>query len=102
MARREREPQSDGSGRDWSRGTTGQRVNDPKASPPPAHEELYDERREAEGSDPFRGGLNSPVQLAENDPAGGRTTDESLPQQKVTLRYGGAKRDSYFRRRDYE
>jgi hypothetical protein len=83
----EKEPQSYGSEGDWSSGKTDQNVNDPKAAPPPQHADFYDERRESESNGEVQGGLVSPVQLADNEPAA------PLPDNAD----GG-----YFKKRDYE
>jgi hypothetical protein len=96
------EPQSYGSGSDWLTGRTGQEVNDQKSEPAPEHREFYDERRASESSSPDRGGLTSDFQLAENAEPAGRPTDADQPVAKVTAQPGGAKRDSFFKRRDYE
>jgi hypothetical protein len=97
-----KEPQSYGSGKDWVTGKTGQEVNDQKSEPAPEHREFYDERRESETTSPHQGGRTSDRQLAESDQAGGRTTGEYAPQSSVTTRETGAKRGSFFRKRDYE
>lgn len=102
MAGRAREPQSYGSGSDWTKGTTGQEVNDPKAVPEPEHREFYEDRRESETTGPSQGGENSPVVAAEQDSPGGTATEESSPVTGVTMQEGGARRDSFFRKRDYE
>jgi hypothetical protein len=104
MPKDTREPQSYGSDQDWVTGKTGQDVNDngQASAPPPEHREFYDERRESEASAPEQGGLTSDVQLAENVERTGHTDDEQTPLNGVTTSHGGAKRGSYFRKRDYE
>jgi hypothetical protein len=100
-----KEPQSYGSTSDWVTGKTGQAVNDQKSAPPAEHRDFYDERREAETSASDQGGKTSPLQLAENAQLAESSTGaegESSPVTKVTTQDGGAKRDSYFRQRDYE
>ena len=97
-----REPQSYGSGSDWVTGRTDQQVNDPKSEPAPEHREFYDDRRESESASPAQGGQTSDVQLAENAQPTGQTTTEYESVQNVTADEGGAKRDSFFRKRDYE
>lgn len=97
-----REPQSYGSDADWVTGKTGQEVNDQDATPPPQHDDFYDDRRESESSGPTQGGLTSDVQLAENAQLTGATTGEESPISGVTTTPGGAKRGSFFRKRDYE
>lgn len=97
-----REPQSYGSNEEWVTGHTDQKVNNPKSSPAPEHREFYDERRATETSHDDQGGKTSDYQLAENaEPVGhAQSTEEVVP--RVTTREGGAKRDSYFKKRDYE
>jgi len=104
MPKDTREPQSYGSDQDWLTGKTGQDVNDQgQASvPPPEHREFYDERRESETSGPQQGGLTSDFQLSENAQPTGRTTEERTPINGVTTTQTGAKRGSFFRKRDYE
>lgn len=103
MPRDTKEPQSYGSGSDWVTGRTGETVNPPASAPAPEHRPFYDDRRESESSAPAQGGLTSDVQFAESamSPAPS-TVDESESVPKVSTRHGGAKRDSYFRKRDYE
>jgi hypothetical protein len=105
MAADGNEPQSYGSGEDWVSGETGGEVNTPKSSPAPEHREFYDARRESEDSAPHQGGHTSDVQLADCDhddcnQADATETDRQ-PVTKVTSQTGGAKHDSFFRKRDY-
>lgn len=102
MANDTKEPQSYGSGSDWVTGNTGQQVNDQKSEPAPEHRDFYDERRESETTTPAQGGHTSDFQLAENAEPVGPTTGEESPIAKVTTAEGGAKRDSFFKKRDYE
>ncbi len=102
MPKDQKEPQSYGSGKDWVAGRTGQQVNDPKSAPTREHEEFYDERRESETTDSDQGGRTSEVQLAETADPPARPTRDDSPVSKVTTETSGAKRDSYFRKRDYE
>lgn len=102
MPKESKEPQSYGSGRDWVTGRTGEHVNDPKAEPPPEHRDFYDDRRESESSTAAQGGIASEIHTADDaDPNPGDSGDES-PISKVTAQSGGAKRDSFFKKRDYE
>jgi len=99
-----KEPQSYGSGAEWVTGETGQKVNDPKATPPAEHRAFYDSEHE-QTSDPHQGGDTSHVQRAENPtaPEGmGDEAEERQPVTSVTAEDGGAKQDSFFRKRDYE
>lgn len=102
MPRDTKEPQSYGSGSDWVTGRTGEQVNDPKAEPAPEHRDFYDDRRESETTGAAQGGLTSDVQLAENEELAGGTSGEDSFVPKVTTQSGGAKRDSFFKKRDYE
>lgn len=97
-----REPQSYGSGSDWVTGKTGQEVNEQKSEPAPEHRDFYDERRESESTAPDQGGHTSDFQLAESAEPAGTPTGEESPVTKVTPQQGGAKRDSFFKKRDYE
>lgn len=99
------EPQSYGSEKDWVTGETGGNIHSPKSTPAPENAEFYDDERESEASTRHQGGKNSPVQLAENvGTAGARgeaeTADAAAP--RVTTEEGGARRDSFFKKRDYE
>ena len=92
-----KEPQSYGSERDWVTGDTGQQVHDQKSTT----------KRVEETEDPYNGGRVSPVQLAENmQPApqdqGASPGGDETPVSKVTTAEGGSKRNSFFRKRDYE
>ena len=102
MPRDTREPQSYGSGSDWLTGRTGQDVNDQKSEPAPEHREFYDAHRASESTSSEQGGLPSDFQLAENVELAGPPTDVDQPVSKVTAQPGGAKRDSFFKKRDYE
>lgn len=103
MPRDTKEPQSYGSQADWTTGRTAETVNQQKAPPPPEHADFYDERRESESSNDWQGGRTSDVQLADTaEPGRGTPAGEFEPVTKVTARSGGAKRDSYFKKRDYE
>jgi len=100
------EPQSYGSGEDWVTGETGEEVNPQKSTPPPEHQEFYKSRHDSDSSAPHQGGHTSGVQLAECDAQGGCDHPEGehadkQPVTKVTSKEGGAKHDSFFRKRDY-
>ncbi|HET7434630.1 MAG TPA: hypothetical protein VFN10_07965 [Thermoanaerobaculia bacterium] len=101
MPKDTKEPQSYGSGADWTTGRTGQEVNDQKSAPSPEHRDFYDERREAEESDGHQGGHTSPFQVAESQQPSGNAEGGEDPATKVTSTAGGAKRESFFKRRDY-
>jgi hypothetical protein len=72
MADRKNEPQSYGSQNEWQTGNTGQTVND------------------SERGDFYANGRTDKAQ-----------DDDEEPTQKVTSLPSGAKRDSYFKKRDY-
>lgn len=98
------EPQSYGSGEDWVTGDTGEEVNPPQSAPAPEHQEFYQSRHDSEGSAPHQGGHTSDVQLAECAQSGDASDGdaaEKQPATKVTSKDGGAKHDSFFRKRDY-
>lgn len=97
-----KEPQSYGSQGDWLSGNTGQEVNRQKGNSNSQHADFYSSHRESEENAPDQGGRVSPEQMAENDQASGRSGEEETPVQKVTALEGGAKTDSYFKRRDYD
>lgn len=105
MASDGNEPQSYGSGEDWVTGETGEEVNPPKSSPAPEHEEFYKSRHDSDSSAPHQGGHTSGVQLAECAQGGSDHPDgadaDRQPVTKVTSKEGGAKHDSFFRKRDY-
>lgn len=84
------EPQSYGSQDDWTSGKTGENVNNPKSERAPVPIEAD-------------GGRISPVQLADTEsaPVVQHGTDDE-PVQRVTAEPGGAKRDSFFKERDYK
>jgi hypothetical protein len=99
------EPQSYGSGEDWVTGETGEEVNPPKSSPSPEHQEFYQSRHDSDNSAPHQGGHTSGVQLAECAQGSCEQPDAADPDRqpvtKVTSKDGGAKHDSFFRKRDY-
>jgi hypothetical protein len=98
-----KEPQSYGSDKDWVTGNTGENVNNPKSRPTAKHQEFYDDKREEETSASYQGGKTSPIQLAESSQERGEArSDAGAAAPGVTKEEGGAKRDSFFRKRDYE
>lgn len=102
MPGKTKEPQSYGSQNDWVTGRTGEQPTDPSAPPAEEHRDFYAEEREGEGNEPHQGGRMSPVTMSENQQRTGRSEGASTPTQAVTARIGGAKRNSFFKRRDYE
>lgn len=97
-----KEPQSYGSDKDWVSGNTGEQVNNPKSEPTAKHRDFYDDKQEEETSASYQGGKTSPIQLAENVQREGDSREADAPGPKVTGEEGGAKRDSFFKKRDYE
>ena len=97
MAEEKNEPQSYGSQSEWVRGDVGQEVNRLKGNPNSQRSEFYGSRREEEQPDTV-----SPEQRAENVAPVGPAYEVEGPAQKITDQPAGAKRDSYFKRRDYE
>jgi hypothetical protein len=98
-----KEPQSYGSNADWVTGKTGQQVNDQAGEPAPEHADFYDDRRESEESTSYQGGKVSPVQRAEAvAPQSAAATHPDSDPPAVAASEGGTKRDSFFRKRDYE
>ena len=93
------EPQSYGSQKEWVSGNTGEKVNNPKSTPP--SNDFYESRHDGEESAPHQGGNVSPVQAAENAQPGTSPTQASIPVTGVTVAEGGARRGGYFRNRDY-
>lgn len=97
-----KEPQSYGSRDEWLTGKTGEVVNPPIEEKSSQRGDFYESRRESETSSPNQGGNVSPQQLADNvRPSGGDNEPPEVPTQKVTDQKGGAKRDSFFKDRDY-
>ena len=96
MAEKKNEPQSYGSQSEWVRGDVGQEVNRLKGNPNSQRSDFYESRREEQPS------TVSPEQLAENEEPAGAAYEVEGPVQKVTDQPSGAKRDGYFKRRDYE
>ena len=97
------EPQSYGSQGEWLTGKTGESVNRTKGHPTTQHRDFYESRHDSEESKGDQGGKVSDLQLAENAQAQGRTDEDDVqPVQGVTSVLSGARRDSAFKRRDYE
>ncbi len=100
MAGEGKEPQSYGSEGGWVSGKTGQRPNDPKATPPAEHREFYENRQEETDSRSHQGGQISSVQLQDQPRVTHYAPDERSPSP-ITQKHSGAKRESYFKNRDY-
>ena len=101
MPKDTKEPQSYGSGPDWVKGKTGQEVNDQDGTAPAAQREFYDDSR-GDQKVPDQGGRTSDVQLAESAVPEARPSTAAEPTTKITSTESGAKRDSFFKRRDYD
>jgi len=100
MPEDKKEPQSYGSDRDWLTGDVGQEVNRQKGNPNSQHGDFYESRRDSEGNAPHQGG-HAPAESNAAD-TGAAREDDVAPPPKVTDQEGGAKRESYFKKRDYE
>ena len=85
-----KEPQSYGGHDDWVTGRTEQTVNRQSDA-------SYDGGGD-DTSPPHQGGDTSPVQTREHAMPGGPPTDTA---GKVSVEEGGAKRDGFFKSRDY-
>ena len=94
MAEKKNEPQSYGSQSEWVRGDVGQEVNRLKGNPNSQRGDFH-ESLETPSS-------VSPEQIADNEQPSGPALEEDQPTHKVTAEEGGAKRDSWFKERDYK
>ena len=93
------EPQSYGSEGDWASGKTGQDVNRLKGHPNSQRGDFYESRHSDDEAEPAS---TSPVQIAEREHAPASTQAElDDPAHKVAAAKSGARRDGYFKRRDY-
>ena len=93
------EPQSYGSGKEWQSGDVGEQVNRLKGPPNSQHADFYESRHDRD--DDVANSV-SPVQAAENVQPEGVPTGEETPVQKVATAPGGAKREGYFKKREYD
>ena len=87
---------------DWTSGQTGESVNRQKSAPTAEHAEFYESRCEGETSELDEGGSISPAQLADTEGAHvvqHGADDASV--QRVTGAHSGAKREGFFKDRDY-
>ena len=104
MPEDKKEPQSYGSGSDWLSGKVGETVNRQKGNPNSQHGDFYESRRDSEGNAPDQGGhvaaQSNNAESVRPSPPVGQEDVESPP--KVKAEESGARRDSYFKRRDYE
>jgi len=97
-----KEPQSYGSGGDWSKGDVGEEVNRLKGHPNSQHGDFYESRHDSEGSDESQGGKTSPVQSEDREHAPAERGVIAEPSRNIVATPTGAKRGGYFKRRDYE
>ncbi len=89
MAERRNEPQRYGGQKEWLTGETGQNFN-----------RLKGNRNSQRGGDFYANGSDQ-TKVFESDPIGKAVEDDHEPAQGVTSESSGAKRDSYFKKRDY-
>ncbi|MFZ2490408.1 MAG: hypothetical protein WA208_02895 [Thermoanaerobaculia bacterium] len=102
MPGKTKEPQSYGSQRDWVTGRTGEQPNDPKSAPTEEHRDFYADERESEWNAPYQGGRVSKASLDDTGRWAGSSGRTRESGGAVTTDEGGAKRNSYFKKRDYE
>jgi hypothetical protein len=95
-----KEPQSYGSQGDWVTGDVGEQVNRQKGKPSSQQADFYESRHDHDEQP----STVSPVQAAENEapPSSDARGGDETPVQKVATAESGAKRDGYFKKRDYE
>jgi hypothetical protein len=101
MPEDKKEPQSYGSGREWVEGDVGQTVNRQKGNPSSQHADFYESRHDGERSGPHQGGDVPDYQAAESVRPSPPVGHEDVSERKVKTDAGGARRDSFFRKRDY-
>jgi hypothetical protein len=93
------EPQSYGSQSGWTSGETGQSVNRQKSTPPPEQPDFYESKQNEE----TQGGSVSPVQFADTEGASViQHGADDVPSRRVTGTRTGAKREGFFKDRDYK
>jgi hypothetical protein len=93
------EPQSYGSEKEWLTGETGQTVNRVKGQPDSQHADFYASRHD---DNPTQGGDVPEESQQQSAAAAGSAEDAHNPVQKVTAKNQGAKRESYWKDRDYQ
>ncbi len=103
MPRDEKEPQSYGSQSDWTTGHTGETPSREDGEPA-SQADFYDSRRESETNAARQGGFGQPEWTDHVDVLRPAPVDPSVDDhvRKVTADKGGAKREGFFKRRDYE
>jgi hypothetical protein len=104
MPRDENEPQSYGSQADWQKGDTGQEVSPLSGHPGSQNADFYESRRESETNAPDQGGLSQPEWTDHVDVLRPIQTVAEVGDsaRKITGDKGGARREGFFRKRDYE
>jgi hypothetical protein len=94
------EPQSYGSEKEWLTGDTGQTVNRLKGPPNSQHADFYASRPHEESA-PDQGGKVS-ADSRDQAEQKGSSDDAQTPVQKVTAKEQGARRQSFWKDRDYK
>jgi hypothetical protein len=93
------EPQSYGSEKEWLTGETGQTVNRLKGHPNSQNADFYASRHD---DDPPEGGEVPSDSQQQAAARGDLTKGAQSPVQGVTAKDQGAKRESYWKDRDYK
>jgi hypothetical protein len=104
MPRDEKEPQSYGGQGGWVSGGTGQNLNGSGDRTDVQHDDFYAPRRETEVNVPPLGGGPQPAWTDHVDvlqPVS-TVTEVEDPARKVTAEKGGARREGFFKSRDYQ
>ncbi|HKO58350.1 MAG TPA: hypothetical protein VJ276_20970 [Thermoanaerobaculia bacterium] len=101
MPRDENEPQSYGSGPEWVEGDVGQTVNRQKGNPNSQHSDFYESRRDSEESGEHQGGHVSDYQASDYQASEGVRPSPPVGQEDAA-QTGQPKRDSFFKKRDYQ
>jgi hypothetical protein len=104
MPRDEKEPQSYGSQADGQTGDTGQEASTLNGHPGSQHADFYESRREIETNAPDQRGLSQPEWTDHVDVLRPIQTVAEVEDsaRKITGEKGGARREGFFRKRDYE
>ena len=95
------ERQSYGSQGEWVTGNTGEQVNRQKSEKPAEHRDFYDGGQNDQPGGATAGGQVSDFQAAENIQPARASSEDELPTKKVADLETGAKRNGYFKNRDY-
>ncbi len=102
MPRDEKEPHGYGSQGDWVSGSNSENVTGSGSRTDVQHDDFYAPRRESEVSSPLGGG-SQPEWTDHVDVLQPVSTVAEVedPARKVSAEKGGAKREGFFRSRDY-